>query len=351
MQVGEAPTQNKVDLLDLNDLRIFTYVAVLYSFSAAADELGISKSSVSRSIVRLETLMGTALLNRTTRKVKLTRAGNVLKDRGVEIMKRIGESIGYVGDLGLAPQGQLTVCFAADAGLEERVQQSVLPRFLERYEGVNVVLRSTTQKAELRSENVDIAISSGPTHPPGSSRFVSLSRWLVASPAYLARRGPVQNSDDLGMHDIIATNDRETHFAPGLGNLFELDVFKDVRPRVNIDDLVGARHLSVQGLGITCLPEHMCRDQVRQGELVRLLEDSEIRSLELNVFYPSKRSAAPVVRAFTELLRASLSFVAESLADKSEVLEAQHAAVAIPPGDASALPELASSPNGEPRSA
>ncbi|MDQ0028095.1 DNA-binding transcriptional LysR family regulator [Variovorax paradoxus] len=312
MQDGEAATQNRADLLDLNDLRIFTYVAVLYSFSAAADELGIHKSSVSRSIMRLETLMGTPLLNRTTRKVKLTRAGNVLKDRGVEIMKRIGETIGYVGELRLAPQGELTICMAADAGLEEQVQQSVLPRFLERYEGVSVVLRSTAQKAELRSENVDIAISSGPTHPPGSSRFVVLARWLCASPAYVARRGIVQNLDDLSMHEIIATNDRETHFAPGLGNLFELEIFKDLRPRLNIDNLAGARHLCVQGVGIACLPEHMCRAQVRQGELVRLLPDLDIRPLDLNVFYPSKRSAAPAVRAFTELLRASLSSAAAS---------------------------------------
>lgn len=355
MQDVEATTQNKVDLLDLNDLRIFTYVAVLYSFSAAADELGISKSSVSRSIVRLETLMGTPLLNRTTRKVKLTRAGNVLKDRGVDIMKRIGESIGHVGDLGLAPQGQLTVCIAADAGLEEQVQQLVLPRFLERYEGVNVVMRSTMQKAELRSENVDVAISSGPTHPPGSSRFISLARWLCASPAYLERRGGVQSLDELGMHDIIATNDRETHFAPGLGNLFELEVFKDVRPRLNIDNLSGARYLSMQGLGIVCLPEHMCRDQVRKGELVRLLEDLEIRSLDLNVFYPSKRSAAPVVRAFTELLRAGLSSVAGSSAGNGGILDMPASSAVSstgPTGDASTVSQsvLVISPHEEPPS-
>ena len=336
MQDGEAATQNKADLLDLNDLRIFTYVAVLYSFSAAAEELGIHKSSVSRRIVRLETLMGTPLLNRTTRKVKLTRAGNVLKDRGVEIMKRIGETIGYVGELRLAPQGELTICMAADAGLEEQVQQSVLPRFLERYESVSVVLRSTAQKTELRSENVDIAISSGPTHPPGSSKFISLARWLCASPAYVARRGIVQTLDDLSMHEIIATNDRETHFAPGLGNLFELEVFKDLRPRLNIDNLAGARHLCVQGVGIACLPEHMCRAQVRRGELVRLLPDLEIRLLDLNVFYPSKRSAAPAVRAFTELLRASLSSAAASPAPDTQA--SLNIDAADLPGDTSTLP-------------
>lgn len=112
------------------------------------------------------------------------------------------------------------------------------------------------------------------------------------------------------MHDIIATNDQETHFAPGLGNLFELEVFKHVNPRLNIDNLTGARYLSVQGAGIVCLPEHLCKSQVRQGALVRLLPDLEIRPLDLNVFYPSKRSAAPSVRAFTELLRASLNSAA-----------------------------------------
>lgn len=347
MQDDETEAQSKADLLDLNDLRIFTYVAVLYSFSTAANELRISKSSVSRSIMRLETLMGTTLLNRTTRKVKLTRAGNVLKDRGVEIMKRIGETIGYVGDLGLAPQGQLTICMAADAGLEEQIQQSVLPRFLERYERVSVVLRSTTQKAELRSESVDIAISSGPTHPPGSSRFIALARWLCASPAYLARRGRVQTQEDLSMHDIIATNDQETAFAPGLGNLFELEVFKHANPRINIDDFAGARHLSIQGGGIVCLPEHLCRSQLRQGELVRLLPDLEIRPLELNVFYPSKRSAAPVVRAFTELLRASLSFPSASTALDTQASPNVGPTDAL--GDTSVLlqPSLLSSPHEE----
>ena len=125
--------------------------------------------------------------------------------------------------------------------------------------------------------------------------------------------------------------------------MFELEVFKDVRPRLNIDNLSGARHLSIQGLGIVCLPEHMCRDQVRQGELVRLLEDLEIRSLDLNVFYPSKRSAAPVVRAFTELLRASLSSVVASAGAEDQTLDTQVSALVgatDPFDDTSALAPL-----------
>ncbi|WP_159275330.1 MULTISPECIES: LysR family transcriptional regulator [Variovorax] len=304
--------QNKADLLDLNDLRIFTYVAVLYSFSAAADELGISKSSVSRSIMRLEALMNTQLLNRTTRKVKLTRAGHALKDRGVEIMNRIGETIGYVGGLGLAPQGQVIICIATDAGLEEHVQQSVLPRFLERYSNTSVILRFTRQKSELRADCVDISISSAPSHPPGSSKFATIPRWACGSPAYFRNKNFVNTVKDLTNHSIISTNDSETNFAPSLGNFFELELFKDLHSRINTNDLIGARSLSMQGFGVTCLPAHMCRTQINSGELIRLLSDLEIRPLELNVFYPSKRSAAPAVKAFTELLAASLRFESDS---------------------------------------
>ncbi|WP_307512810.1 LysR substrate-binding domain-containing protein [Variovorax sp. W1I1] len=266
-----------------------------------------------------------------------------------------GDLDGYAIAQSDHPQGQADSCRECAQGPRRRDHEAHqrirrLPRFLERYEGVSVIFRSTMQKAELRSENVDIAISSGPTHPPGSSRFVTLARWLCASPVYLERRGAVQTLDDLGMHDIIATNDRETHFAPGLGNLFELEVFKDLRTRLNIDSLAGARHLSVQGAGIVCLPEQMCRDQVRRGELVRLLPDLEIRALDLNVFYPSKRSAAPVVRAFTELLRASLSTASVS-SSALEMPVPSNVDATDAPGIASAVPQPLSSPHEEPRSA
>jgi DNA-binding transcriptional LysR family regulator len=84
-------------MLDLNDLRVFTYVASFASFSLAADALKIHKSSVSRSVARLETMLEAPLLQRTTRKVRLTRRGNALKEHCSEILLRINETIGYVG--------------------------------------------------------------------------------------------------------------------------------------------------------------------------------------------------------------------------------------------------------------
>src|ERR1700756_4632233 len=85
--------------LDLNDLRVFAYVASLASFSLAADALKIHKSSVSRSIARLETMLDTPLLQRTTRKIQLTRSGVALKVRCIEILTRVNESIAYIGNI------------------------------------------------------------------------------------------------------------------------------------------------------------------------------------------------------------------------------------------------------------
>lgn len=96
--VSSMPMAEK--MIDLNDLRVFAYVASLYSFSLAADALQIHKSSVSRSIVRLETMLETPLLHRTTRKVLLTHRGIELRERCVELLWRVNETIGYAGGVG-----------------------------------------------------------------------------------------------------------------------------------------------------------------------------------------------------------------------------------------------------------
>ena len=83
-------------MIDLNDLRIFAYVASLTSFSSAADALQIHKSSVSRSIARLEAMLATPLLNRTTRKVLLTQRGVRMKERCMDLLARVDETIGNV---------------------------------------------------------------------------------------------------------------------------------------------------------------------------------------------------------------------------------------------------------------
>jgi hypothetical protein len=122
MQNSILSTQTAEKLIDLNDLRVFAYVASLASFSLAATALSIHKSSVSRSIARLEVALKTPLLQRTTRKVLLTARGIALKERCVEILSRINETIGYAGNFDEAPRRHLTVCIGPSIAFTNRLQ-------------------------------------------------------------------------------------------------------------------------------------------------------------------------------------------------------------------------------------
>lgn len=104
MNANVQSKQAAEEIIDLNDLRIFAYVASFASFSLAAEALQIHKSSVSRSIARLEAMLQTPLIQRTTRKVLLTEAGTALQVHCVEMLSRINESIRFVGRLHSAPK-------------------------------------------------------------------------------------------------------------------------------------------------------------------------------------------------------------------------------------------------------
>src|ERR1700728_859355 len=147
-------------MMDLNDLRVFEKVASLRSFSAAARALGLPKSSVSRGIARLETELGTRLLQRTTREVVLTEAGKLLRASCVDILARIGEAVDFVGGFASAPRGLLRV--SAGLGFGVHVLGLVLPQFLERYPEIEVSLRLGNRSIDLLGDGIDVAIHMGP---------------------------------------------------------------------------------------------------------------------------------------------------------------------------------------------
>ena len=120
--------RNTEEFLDLNDLRVFAYVASLASFSLAADALNLHKSSVSRSIARLETTLEAPLLQRTTRKVQLTRSGVALKVRCIEILTRVNESIAYIGSINSDSPKRRGVMLGSDVTLPGRSKR-LLPQF------------------------------------------------------------------------------------------------------------------------------------------------------------------------------------------------------------------------------
>ena len=305
--MGDIPPRQKhfeEEVLDLNDLRIFAYVASLSSFSLAAEALGIHKSSVSRSIVRLEALFEAPLLHRSTRKVRLTARGAALKERCADILTRISESIGHVGSLGAQPQGHLVVAVSESIGLASRIQVGLLPRFLGLYPNVRLTLRYTRDKAELRAEHVDIAVNLGSSAHPTRIHVGVVDRYFCAAPSYLLRKGTPAAVEDLRNHEFVSDDSDEadsfidTNFEP----LFSTELL----PRFSANEPSALRDLVIAGAGIGCLLGHLCDDEVKTGRLVKLFPDLSIPSIAATVAFPSRKQLSPAVTAFVDLLKTVL---------------------------------------------
>jgi len=202
-------------VLDLNDLRVFERVASLRSFAEASRGLGMPKSNVSRSVARLEAELGTRLLQRTTRNVALTEAGDALVERCTEILGRVEETVDYVGGLASAPRGTLRI--AASNAFGFNVLSGQLPEFLRLFPEVSIKLDLSGKPADLLADGLDAAIHVGPMADSGliAFRLGSLSRHLCASPAYLERRGVPATLKSLTLHDRIETPGRKGPPRPG----------------------------------------------------------------------------------------------------------------------------------------
>jgi DNA-binding transcriptional LysR family regulator len=290
-------------MVDLNDLRIFEKVGSLRSFSAAARELSQPKSNISRGVARLEAALGTRLIQRTTRKVELTRSGESLLARCASALGQLGQALDFVGSLAAEPHGELRV--SAGIGFGINVLSEQLPSFIRSFPNVNVMLDLTSRPAELVAERVDVAIRLGPL--PDSSlvavRLGEMRRILCAAPAYLERKGTPRNLEDLAGHDVIEM--------PGLdgrprtwsfikdGRTTEVDVV----PRICVNDALTINRLIMNEAGMGIVSCYLCANEIAAGRLVHLLPEWTAPPVPVSLVFPSKRELAPAVRTFVDFMR------------------------------------------------
>ncbi len=291
--------------MDLNDLRVFERVGALLSFSAAGRALGIPKSSVSRSVARLEAELGARLCQRTTREVVLTEPGAALLERCADIMGKVDETVGYVGALGAGPRGALRI--TAGIGFGVNVLSEQLPRFLRLYPDVNVILDLTSQAADLVADGIDVAIRMGPM---ADSQLVALKlgrlgRYLCAAPDYLKRRGVPTALGDLSKHDTVempSTDGRPRRWTFRQGGQ-ERPI--ETHPRLYVNDPLTIHRMVVNGAGIGVISGYLCAPEIAAGRLVRLFPEWKLDAIDVSIVYPSRRDLSPVVRAFVDFMKAA----------------------------------------------
>jgi LysR family transcriptional regulator for bpeEF and oprC len=289
-------------MFDLNDLRIFERVAATKSFSAAARVLGLPRSSVSRSIARLEEELDARLFQRTTREVALTPTGEALQLRCAGLLGALEEAVGQVRSSTSEPRGHLRV--AAFAG---NLLRKELPAFLERYPAVTVSVDISCETRDLMTDT-DVAIRLG--HMPDSgvvaTRIRSAERVLCASPGYLERRGKPQSLDELAEHDTV---DMPGAFGRPRCWTFTKDGETkklEIPARLSVNEESAIKSCLVDGAGIGIVFAYCGGPALASGQLVALFPDWSIPAIDVNIVFASKRGLSPNVRAFVDFMRERL---------------------------------------------
>jgi DNA-binding transcriptional LysR family regulator len=285
--------------MDLNEMLVFARVVQAGSFTAAAAELRMPKSTVSRKVSELEERLKSRLLQRTTRKLSLTDVGQTYYDYCARIVGEVLDAERAVTSLQGTPRGLLRVTAPARAAF----LAPIVGDFLKRYPEVRLELFCTERAVDLVEERFDVGIRAG-TLADSTLVVRSLGRvdwFLVATPEYLKRRGRPRSPEDLKKHDCMLFAPRMEGAPLRLIN-GERSVEVALSPRLRVSDMDILHAAAIGGLGIVLLPAFLCVEQVRARRLERVLRDWNPPSAPIQVVYPSTRHISPKVKCFVDHL-------------------------------------------------
>ncbi len=287
---------------DAGEMRAFVRVVERGGLAAAAKDLGITASAVSKLMTRLEDRLGVRLLHRTTRRLALTTEGEIYHLRARDVLAAIDDAEAEVSQAGRRPRGKLRVSCVAAFAFHQLTP--AIPKFFARYPEVELELAVTDQVVDLLAQNADVGIRSGAIDDGSlvARRIAEIRRGLYASPTYLAQRGVPRTSDELGAHDcIVLSHIPSSHRWPFRENGTTRTV--QVRSRVVVDSGEAALRIAMAGGGIARLADLIVRDAVMAGGLVPVLAATHVvEPVPLSAVYPHGRHRMPKVRAFLDFL-------------------------------------------------
>ena len=255
----------------LAEVEIFIAVAEAGGFSAAARELGLTPSGVTRAIGRLEARLGARLFKRSTRKISLTAEGRVLLERGTRALDDLGAAEQAVSRMRQALRGRVRVNASVPIAHHRLVQ--MVTDFQRLHSEVEVDLTCSDTLVDVFDEGVDVAIRVGPLEDSGlrARALGVLRRRVVAAPEYVARFGRPETPADLVRHDCLRFS-----LFKGLNEWPFVE--EGTARRVRVKGRVRANNgetmlaLTLAGAGISRLADFMVEPQIEQGRLVPLLE-------------------------------------------------------------------------------
>ncbi|MBX5039700.1 LysR family transcriptional regulator [Rhizobium lentis] len=290
-------------MADLNDIAVFVKVAQYGSFSRAAHSLGMPVSTVSRKVTSLEEQLGVTLLQRTTRKLSLTAQGRAYYDRCSEPLAHLMDAEQALTETQRKPEGLLKISVPVIFG--QNVFYEFISSFLRTYPDIQIDLFVTNLFLDLVAENIDVAIRFGELKDSSivAQRLGKSVRYLVATPDYLKGRALPSTPEDLKDHRCVLLNGRngeaDWHLVSGRRSI-------DVRVSgpVSSRDFDTVSAFTYRGHGIGLLPSTYCDEEIKRGELIRLLPYWSSSEIFVHAVYPTRRFLPLRLQVFLEALKA-----------------------------------------------
>ncbi|MDH3353840.1 MAG: LysR family transcriptional regulator [Chromatiales bacterium] len=290
--------------MDLNQLQIFAKIAEYQSFTKAAAELQMDKSTVSNKLSQLESRLGVRLLNRSTRSVTLTEAGEGYYRYCLQIVETAQEAEQFTTTLGNEAVGLLRI--SAPNSFSEIFISELIQPFMKENPKVEVELILGYENIDLIKERVDIALRAdiGVGALKDSSliaRKVMRSEiGLFCSPSYIKEHGELSHLDQVGNFDFIEfTSGPDFSLANPQGDSVHR---ADLNGRFKVNDVLSCKEAAITGLGIAVIPKFIARDEVKNGQLVPLLIDNQFPTINLYLVYLSRQWMPAKLKVFLDHL-------------------------------------------------
>jgi len=282
--------------VDLDGIAVFVKVVQAGSFSQAAKLLNMPNSTVSAKVAALEKRLGVTLLQRTTRRLHLTEAGEGYFRRCMTALEELHAAESELESERSETKGVLRLTAPVELG--RSALPPVLDVLMKRHPAIKIDLIITNRLVDLVVENIDVAVRAGPLKDSGliARRFVLGQFGLWASPSYLKNNSVPRNPDELKEHDCL-------RFAPFTGRKLQLTNGREraqiaLAGRITADDFEALRALAVLGWGIALLPSFLCAEEAKERKLVSVLPNWRGDSVTISVVYPAQRFVSPKIRAF-----------------------------------------------------
>lgn len=285
--------------MDIQDLRIFARVAAVQNLSSVGTELGLTPGTISKRVQALEDELRVRLFDRTTRSIRITDEGATFLAHVERILQELESARASVGEHATRPRGTLKI--AAPASFGRLYVAPAISDFMHAYPEIDIHVDLCDRPVNLQEEGYEVAIRTGELRDSAliAKRLAPDRQIVVASPAYLEAHGVPRTPADLGRHKcFVLGNNWQWSFARG-----EHEFSVRVGGRLKSNNGLMLHYAALRGHGLYQTSELLVREELKSGELVRVLPEYEVASNSaIWAVYPSSKHVLPKLRALLDFL-------------------------------------------------